>query len=267
MTSIRVCLAGATGKVGQALVRAILHAADLELVAAVSRTYAGQNLGQLLNEPQCDLSISGSVDQALVVNPNVFVDYTKADSVKLHVLKALEQGVHTVIGTSGLTEPDYAEIHALALKQQVGAFAAGNFAITAVLMQHFATIAAKYLPQWEIIDYGSASKIDAPSGTSRELAYRLSQVRQPVLGQPIAQTVGSPESRGATIEGSQVHSLRLPGYLSSAEVVFGLPGERLSIRHDATDGAAPYVTGTLLAIRRVQSMIGLSRGLDALMDL
>jgi 4-hydroxy-tetrahydrodipicolinate reductase len=118
-----------------------------------------------------------------------------------------------------------------------------------------------------IIDYDKAEKIDAPRGTSRKLAYKLSQIRQPVLHVPIENTSGDQRARGARIKGSQVHSLRLPGFLSSAEVVFGLPGERLSIRHDSVDSAQPYVSGTLLAIRKVPSIKGLVRGLEQLMNL
>jgi 4-hydroxy-tetrahydrodipicolinate reductase len=145
--------------------------------------------------------------------------------------------------------------------------AVGNFALTVVLLQHFAGIAARYIPQWEIIDYASDAKPDAPSGTVRELAHRLSRVRESQLTVPLEETQGVRETRGARLNGSQVHSVRLPGYTISAEVIFGLPEQQLSLRHDAGSGAQPYVDGALLAIRKVHTLSGLQRGLDSVMSL
>jgi 4-hydroxy-tetrahydrodipicolinate reductase len=104
-----------------------------------------------------------------------------------------------------------------------------------------------------------------PSGTSRELAERLGQVRAPEIAFPIEDLHGPREARGATVAGSQVHSVRLPGFVVSTEVVFGLPDERLTIRHDAGGTPEPYVAGTLLAARRAPEVAGLIRGLDALL--
>jgi len=117
-----------------------------------------------------------------------------------------------------------------------------------------------------VIDYASAGKEDAPSGTSREVAERLEGVRAPALAVPVDETLGAREARGATVAGTQVHSLRLPSFTVSTEVVFAATGERLSIRHDAGESAAPYVAGTLLAIRAVPGRVGLTRGLDTLLD-
>ena len=261
---IKVCVAGVTGHVGRALTKAIIESDDLELVGAVSRQVQTKNLGQLIGKDNLNLPISTSVKESLQTSTDVFVDYTSATAVKENVLSALSSGVNVVIGSSGLTEIDFTEISRIATQQSLGVFAAGNFAITAVLMQYFATVAARYVPQWEIIDYGKAEKIDAPSGTSRELAYKLSRIRQPTISVPVENNVGDLRARGASIQGSQVHSVRLSGFLSSAEVIFGLPGERLSIRHDAVDSAEPYVHGTMLAIRKISSIKGLVRGLEQL---
>jgi 4-hydroxy-tetrahydrodipicolinate reductase len=128
-------------------------------------------------------------------------------------------------------------------------------------------MAARVIPQWEIIDYAHDDKPDAPSGTVRELAHRLSRVRTPEPTIPVDRTLGEPAARGATVSGSQVHSLRLPGYVIGAEVIFGMPDQRLSIRHDAGNSALPYVDGALLAIRKVHTLTGLHRGLDAVLEL
>jgi 4-hydroxy-tetrahydrodipicolinate reductase len=116
-----------------------------------------------------------------------------------------------------------------------------------------------------VIDYASFGKSDAPSGTAREVAERLQEVRSPAIGVPLDRTLGAPEARGATVGGTQVHSLRLPSFVVSTETVFAAEGERLSIRHDAGESPAPYVAGTLLAIRAVRGRVGVTRGLDRLL--
>ena len=121
----------------------------------------------------------------------------------------------------------------------------------------------KHLPSWEVIDYADAGKVDAPSGTTRELAEALGEVARNQLAVPVEETHGEREARGASIAGTQVHSIRLPG-IRAFETIFGLPNERLTIRHDAGNGADPYVNGTLLAVRRVMRVEGLVRGLDRL---
>jgi 4-hydroxy-tetrahydrodipicolinate reductase len=170
-----------------------------------------------------------------------------------------------VIGTSGLTAADYGEIDRTARERQLGVIAAGNFSLTAALAKHFALLAARYLPSWEVIDYAGAGKPDAPSGTARELADALGEAAHNEVALPVERTHGDRQARGATIAGTQVHSVRLPGYVLAFEVVFGLPHERLTIKHDAGAGAEPYVNGTLLAVRRVMQTVGLVRGLDSLL--
>jgi 4-hydroxy-tetrahydrodipicolinate reductase len=264
--SLNVCIAGATGWVGRPLSAAVFRSADLKLVGAVSRSYQGKNLGEVLGESGLNLVISGSVAEALRTPTDVLVDYTRPDVVLDNVLTAISQGVHVVIGTSGLAEEDFIEINRAALSHSVGVIAAGNFAITAVLLERLAREAAKYLSHWEIIDYASATKPDAPSGVTRELAFRLSEIREPETIYPIEKTMGHKESRGVKMYGSQIHSIRLPGYIIGVEIIFGEEDERLTIRHDAGTGAEPYIQGTLLAIRKVKNTTGLVRGLDQFLD-
>jgi 4-hydroxy-tetrahydrodipicolinate reductase len=264
---IRICLAGATGWAGSELARSIGTTEDLTLVAAVSRRHAGQSLGDVLAEPGLSCPVFGSAEEALGHPCDVFVEYTKPAIAKANVMAALRHGAHVVVGTSGLTDDDYREIDDFARKQRRGVLACGNFALTVVLMQKFAEAAATLIPQWEIFDYAHADKMDAPSGTVRELAHRLSKVRRPAMTVPLGQTVGPKETRGATIAGSQVHSVRLPGYVIGAEIIFGMPDQRLSIRHDAGSSARPYVDGAQLAIRKVADLIGVHRGLDTVLDL
>ncbi len=263
--AIKVCVAGATGWTGSMVTRRILAAPEFQLVGALARRAAGQDVGEALGLAQAGVRISASLEEALQTPTDVLIDYTRADTVKERVLSALDHGARVVIGTSGLAAADYAEIERRAEAQRLGVIAAGNFSITAALAKHFALIAAQYVPSWEIIDYAQADKIDAPSGTTQELAEALGQVAQNRLALPIAETHGSQAARGASIGGAQVHSLRLPGYVIAFEAIFGLPDERLTIRHDAGSGAEPYVGGTLLAAQRVMGITGLVRGLDTLL--
>ncbi|REJ75647.1 MAG: 4-hydroxy-tetrahydrodipicolinate reductase [Acidobacteria bacterium] len=265
MTKTRVCVAGATGWVGKPLCQAIESAEDLQLAGAVSRSSSGKPIEEITGLYGNDLKIAGSVEEALASATDVLVDYTKPDAVKGNVLTAVEKGVHAVIGTSGLSETDFTDIAEAAKSNGVGVIAAGNFAITAVLMQRFAAEAAVYLSSFEIIDYASESKPDAPSGTARELASRLADVRSPVHSVPVEETIGERDSRGSTLNGVQVHSIRVPGFVLSTEAVFGAPEERLTIRHDAGSSTEPYIQGTLLAIRRVKDQTGLVRGLEKIM--
>lgn len=265
--TIRICLAGATGWAGEALARGIARTSDLQLVSAVARKHAGQNLGAVLGIANLDCPIYANAQDAFAQPTDVFVEYTKPDVAKTNIVTALEHGAHVVIGTSGLNESDYTEIARLAVEQQRGVLAVGNFALTVVLLQKFAEMAAKYISQWEIIDYAHDAKVDAPSGTARELAKRLAQVRASKFTIPLEQTQGEINARGARVNESQVHSLRLPGYTLSTEIIFGMPEQRLSIRHDTGSSAEPYVDGALLAIRKVGTFVGLRRGLDSVMEL
>jgi 4-hydroxy-tetrahydrodipicolinate reductase len=221
----------------------------------------------VLGEPRLACPVYASAAEALDRPCDVFVEYTKPESAKANIVAALEHGAHVVVGTSGLLDSDFAEIDAVARRRQRGVLACGNFALTVVLLQKFAEAAAKLIPQWEIIDYAHDDKIDAPSGTARELAARLGKVRPPEPTIPLDKTAGPREARGATLSGTQVHSLRLPGYVISAEVIFGMPDQRLTIRHDSGGSARPYVDGALLAIRKVSTLLGVHRGLDSVLDL
>ena len=262
----RVVLAGATGWAGSALARGIARQGDLALVAAVARRSAGRRLGDALGEPAIATPVFATAHEALAEGCDVFVEFTKPDTAKANVLAALAAGAHVVIGTSGLGDADYREIDAQAHARQRGVLACGNFALTAVLLQKFAEIAARHLDHFEIIDYAHEDKVDAPSGTARELAHRLGAVRAPAVGVPLEAMRGPRESRGAELNGVRVHSLRLPGYVIGVEAIFGSAGQRLQLRHEASSSAEPYVAGALLAIRRVGTLIGVHRGLDAVMD-
>lgn len=135
---IRITLAGCTGWVGKALVAAITAAPDLALVAGVSRKAAGRDLGEAAGLPANGLPVFATMAEALLAPSDVVIDYTKPDSVKGHVMAAISGGRHVVVGASGMTAEDYAEIDAAAKAAGTGVVAAGNFSITATLLRRFA---------------------------------------------------------------------------------------------------------------------------------
>ena len=251
---ITICFAGLTGWTAPPILAAIDAADDLMLTSGVSRSAAGRG------------AVYATAAEALAAAPaDVLVDFTSAAAVRVNAWTAVEAGVHVVIGTSGLTADDYADLDRLARDREVGVIAAGNFSVMAAVLRRAATTAARHLAHWEIIDYAGDTKPDVPSGTARDLAETLAQIREPVRALPLADLEGPVEARGAEIGGARVHSVRLPSFVVSTEVVFGGPGERLIMRHDPGLTPDPYVAGTLLAVRRVADAIGVRRGLDSLL--
>lgn len=262
----RVCIAGVTGWTGRAIAGAVLRSQDLRLVAGLARGAAGRDVGTAIgHDTPAGVTVTADPAEALAENPDVWIDYTHPSAVKGHALAALEAGVRVVIGTSGLSSADYGDLDTAARAAHSGVIAAGNFSLTAALLKHLAGIAARHLPHREIVDFSHADKPDAPSGTARELADYLATVAPNRLSRPVEDILGEPATRGASLAGTQVHAVRLPGYVLSVEALFGLPGERLTIRHEAGESAEPYVAGTLLAVRKVGEVNGLVRGLDTLL--
>jgi 4-hydroxy-tetrahydrodipicolinate reductase len=165
------------------------------------------------------------------------VDFTTPDAVGKNVALCLEAGVPVVIGTTGF---DLYATDLAARNAGVPCFHAPNFAQGAMLMMRFAEEAARVFPRAEIVELHSESKRDAPSGTSKATAARMGT-------------------------DPPIHSIRLPGLVAHQEVVFGGPGETLTIRHDATSREA-FVPGVLLALEKVRELPhGLTVGLDALL--
>ena len=262
---INVCFAGITGWTAPAIVAAIEEADDLTLSAGVSRSAAGQSLAAVTGSGSRGFVYATVAEALESAEADVLVDYTSAAAVRNNVWTAVEAGVHAVVGSSGLTAGDYQELDRLARDRGVGVIAAGNFSIMAAVLRHAAAMAARHLDQWEIIDYASDGKPDVPSGTAQELAETLGQVRAPGLTVGLSDLHGPVAARGAEVAGTRVHSVRLPSFVVTTEVVFGGPGERLIMRHDPGLTPAPYVSGTLLAVRKVAGTAGVRRGLDSLL--
>ena len=261
---LSVCISGALGNVGRRLVEGVRDDPGFTLHSAVARREVGRDVGEALGGAPLGVVVTDDIEVALATRPDVLIDYTHPTLIRRHLDVAFARGVPVVIGTTGLSDADFEQIDEAARAAGLGAVT-GNFAITAALLQHLAKIAAVHVPNWEVVEYNKASKPDVPSGTARELAELLGRVRQPHIELPDDELIGPLEARGAEFGGARVHSIRLPGYGSAVEVHFGLPGERLVMRHDSDIDGRIFVHGSLLAAQRIQSITGLVRGLDSLL--
>jgi len=254
---IRVGVIGATGKVGAEVCRAVHADADLELVAGISRSKAGEPASTALGLEGSDMVLAEDLSSFVDAEVQVAVDFTSASFAPEHVAWSIEHGVHIVVGTTGF-EMDEAWRQA-----PVGVFVAPNFAIGAVLMQRFAREAARHLPAVEIVELHHDGKSDAPSGTAAATADAVGAARLESWTGPSSESI--PGVRGGERAGIRIHSIRLPGLVAHQEVIFGGQGQTLTIRHDSTDRTS-FVPGVLMAIRWVPDHPGLTVGLDAILE-
>lgn len=242
MSGIRTALAGWKGRMGQVIGPGLERA---DGVALVARVEAGDDL----------------VAACRAARVEVVVDFTTPASAAANARRILEAGCHGVIGTTGFSAADLDDLDARARAAGRGLLVAPNFAVGVILMQRFAVAAARYFPRVEIVEAHHDGKADAPSGTALRTADLLGAAR--AGGGPAA---GEDGARGHVRAGVHVHSLRLPGLVAHQDVVFGGPGEVLTIRHDAMSREC-YLPGVVLAVRAIGGRVGLVRGLEALLDL
>ena len=231
---VRVGVVGAAGRMGSTVCQAVRDDPETELVAKVDA--------------------QDSLEQILDAGADVAVEFSLPDSVKRNTAWLLERGVHTVVGATGLSADDLAELEALTGPANL--FVAPNFAIGAVLMMKAAEMVARYLPDVEITELHHDRKVDAPSGTALRTAQLIAAARRDKPGR-----ADEHPARGELIDGVPIHSVRLPGILASQEVVFGAQGQTLTIRHDSLDRSS-FMPGVLLAVKRVATLPGLTVGLE-----
>jgi 4-hydroxy-tetrahydrodipicolinate reductase len=255
---IRVAVAGAAGRMGGEVIRAVGEAEDMQAVAGVDVKPAGEVQG---------VPVGSDLRQAIAQSkPEVLVDFTIAEAAHANALTALELGVRPVIGTTGMSAEQCAQIEARAAETKTGAFIAPNFAIGAVLMTHFARIGARYFDSAEVIDLHHDQKIDSPSGTGHKTAEEMAKARGKPFVMNVPEREPLPGARGAEWQGIRLHSVRLPGLVAHHEVIFGAQGQVLTIRHDSTDRTS-FMPGVLIAIREVLKLDKLVVGLDNLLHL
>ena len=245
---MKVAVLGAKGRMGTEAVTAISDAKDLQLVA--------------------QLDLGDSLDQLVTNGAQVVVDFTHPDAVMKNLEFAITNGISVVVGTTGFDDAKLAKLKTLlAANPKVGALIAPNFALGAVLMMQFSEVAAKYFESVEIIELHHANKVDAPSGTAVRTAQMITDARKKnnKAKMPDATKDAIAGARGATVGDVPIHSVRSHGYVAHQEVIFGDPGETLSIRHDSINRAG-FMPGVLLGVREVVKHPGLTVGLEKYME-
>lgn len=261
---IRVGVLGACGRMGQEVVRTIAAAEDMELVGVCDVASTGCSIGDIVGIHELNITIDKELAEMLDrAEPDVVVDFAKPFSMD-NTRLMITRGIVPVIGATGQTPEQLAEISELAASRKTAAMVIPNFAIGAVLMMKFAQEAARYLPNVEIIELHHDRKIDAPSGTSIKTAEMIDAARKEAGIEPTPPAGGDDPARGEKCCGMQVHSVRLPGLVAHQEVIFGGAGQTLTIRHDSMDRTS-FMPGVLLAIRRAPGVKGLIYGLDKLL--
>ncbi|WP_077621751.1 4-hydroxy-tetrahydrodipicolinate reductase [Sediminibacillus massiliensis] len=266
MNKIKIIVAGPRGKMGSEALRMISKEEGLELAACVDRKNGGKQVKDVEGLPQFDAYIYEDLEECFQsVEADVLVDLTTPEVGYKHTKLALEYGLRPVVGTTGFTEEQLAELTDLAERKELGVVIAPNFALGAVLMMQFSKWAAKYFPDVEIIERHHDNKLDAPSGTAVKTAQLIKEARE-------SKKQGHPDeketiegARGADFDGMKIHSVRLPGLVAHQEVVFGGSGQNLTIKHDSFHRES-FMSGVKLAVEHVIKLDMLVYGLENLLD-
>jgi len=264
---IKVLISGAAGKMGREVIRAVKAEKDIQIVGAVDVAQVGIDAGMDAGVGPLGVEISKDLKAEISnTRPDVVIDFTHPNTAMANARTILEAKVHAIIGTTGLTDKDMNEIKKLCSSNKVNCIVAPNFAIGAVLMMMFSRTAAKYMPNVEIIELHHDKKADAPSGTAlktAELILQSEAAKGLVKGKP-AETEKLNGARGGSMQGIHIHSVRLPGFVASQEVIFGGVGQTLKIRHDSISRES-FMPGVIMAIRKIRSVDGLVYGLENLL--
>ncbi|SDB91175.1 dihydrodipicolinate reductase [Pelagirhabdus alkalitolerans] len=261
----KVVVAGASGKMGSEALRMVEKHDDLTLVGCVDLQHTGMQVKEVEGLPKFDAYFYDNIDTCFEsVDADVLIDLTSPKVGYKHTKTAILNGVRPVVGTTGFSNEELKELTELAKEQKIGAVIAPNFAMGAVLMMQFSKWAAKHFPDVEIIEKHHDQKLDAPSGTAVKTAELIQEERtQKKQGHPDEEeTIKG--ARGADFDGMRIHSMRLPGLVAHQEVVFGGPGENLTIKHDSFHRQS-FMSGIKFAIDHVLHLDELVYGLEHLM--
>ncbi|RYG73594.1 4-hydroxy-tetrahydrodipicolinate reductase [Lentibacillus lipolyticus] len=262
----KIIIAGPRGKMGNEAVHMVHRETSFELVACIDRKNGGKQLENIEGLPALQVPIYENPEACFQeIDADVFIDLTVPGSGFEHTKLALLYGIPPVVGTSGFSDDQIAALKDLSMTHGTGCIIAPNFAVGAVLMMQFAKTAAKYLPDVEIIEKHHDQKLDAPSGTAVKTAAMMQETRE-------SKQQGHPEeketlegARGAATDGIHIHSVRLPGLVAHQEVLFGGPGQGLTIKHDSYNRAS-FMEGVKLCIQKVTDLDRLVYGLENILD-
>lgn len=254
----KVLIAGAAGAMGQKAVALVNGLPDTELTAVLAPSLTDDQRAQFNLGPE--VKIYQQLDQIPDGVADIWVDFTVPAVVYDNVRFAIEHGFAPVVGTTGLTDEQEAELIKESKDRQLGGLIAPNFGMSAVLLMKFAKEAAKYFPDVEVIEMHHADKKDAPSGTALSTAKLIDQVRPNHESSP--DEVSTLDNvRGGDYHGIKIHSVRLPGYIAHEQVLFGGAGEALTIRQDSFDRQS-FMSGVKVALDKVLDLNELVVGLE-----
>jgi len=275
---IPVLVAGALGRMGNEVIRAIVKSNKCKLIGAIdtSPENQGADVGEILGLGNLNISITSDLEGSLcnasqmlkeLEKPNtpVLVDFTHPSVVYQHTRASIAYGVNPVIGTTGLSIDQLKELDEFSRKASVGSAVIPNFSIGMVLLQQAAAAAASFYDDAELIELHHNKKADAPSGTCIKTAELIEEIGKPFNESLLEEKNYMDDSRGSVRKsGLRLHSIRLPGLVAHQEVLFGAPGETYHLAHNTIDRSA-YMPGVLLAIRKVGKLSGLLYGLEKLL--
>ncbi|HTQ09261.1 MAG TPA: 4-hydroxy-tetrahydrodipicolinate reductase [Fimbriimonadaceae bacterium] len=262
---MKVAVVGAAGRMGREVLKALAAAPEFEIVAAIDKESVGALCRDLTGGVGPEIAVEDKLGAALDrSNPDALVDFSSAAGATAHAMSAISRGIAPVIGATGLSDADVRELVAASREHKTPGIYAPNFAIGAVLMMRFAQMAAKWLPNCEIIELHHDRKEDAPSGTALLTAQLIgdarseSPTRKP---KPVFKVEGV---RGGTVQETPIHSVRLSGFVAHQEVIFGGKGEVLTVRHDSMDRVS-FMEGVKLCLREVRGLPGFTVGMDKIL--
>lgn len=257
---------GAGGRMGLEIVRALNTDGETQLQSALGRSHAGKDVGDMAGTGANGVLLSTDLAATLSEkSPDVVLDVSVPAAVMANAREAIKAHLPLIIGATGLSESDLAVLDALAREAQVPVLIAPNFAIGAILMMRFAAEAAKYFDNAEILEFHHPKKLDAPSGTAFKTALLMREARGEDFEHIGGDDANAPGARGGQIGGIALHSIRQPGFLAHQEVILGMTGQTLHIRHDAITRDC-YMPGVLLAIKKVRDLsAGVHFGLEHVM--
>lgn len=262
----KIIVTGATGRMGRETVKAILKESDMKLVGVVDTNLVGEDIGEVVGVGRIGLAVVSDLKELIeTVKPTIMVDFTNPNVVNENIEIAVSHRVATVVGTSGFSQEDLCRIQKRCQEYDVNALIVPNFAIGAVLMMKFAKIAARYMPQVEIIERHHDQKLDAPSGTAIKTAELIASSRLELAEENKGEFEKVKGARGGKYQGIPIHSIRLPGYVAHQEVIFGGVGQTLTIRHDSLNRES-FMPGVIMAIHKVKEINGLVYGLDNVIE-
>ena len=250
----KILIAGATGSMGRQAVQLVEKLPDCQLVAVLAPTASSSS--------DFKPDVKRFDNLAMVdIAADVWIDFTTPQAVYENTEFALKHHIRPIIGTSGLTTEQTEKLQAIAQKEKLGGIIAPNFGLSAVLLMKFAQEAARYFPDAEVIEMHHADKKDAPSATAITTAKLIAANRN---SENCSQTANDSQARGADYDGIPVHSVRLPGYIAHEQVLFGGPGEALTIRQDSFSRSS-FMQGVKVALDQIMNLSELVVGLDQIL--